>query len=63
MNRKKAIICTLLLFIVSALVIVGIAFANNLLFHAIACHLAGLKLADWIEKFYNWLMKDSSNEK
>jgi hypothetical protein len=62
MSKKKAIVCTLLLFIVFASAIVGIAFINELLFHAIACYIAGLKFADWFHKFYDWLIKDSSKE-
>ncbi len=62
MSRKKAVICTILFIIILVAVWTVIGFTNEKLTRVIAYLVTGRYMANCTEKFYNWLMKDSSKE-
>lgn len=62
MSSKKAIICTILFTVVLMAAWVGIGLTNEKLFWVVCSVLAGKYIADRVEKFYRWLIKDSSKE-
>ena len=61
MDKKKAIVCTILFAIVIITIVIGSYFIKKdsgscLGYHISAC-ISGLWIADKIEKFYKWLIK------
>ena len=61
MNKKKAIICTILFIIVVSSALIGSTFIGNddgdTLFNLIISIAAGLWFGELVEKFYKWISK------
>ena len=65
MNRKKANLCTALLFLVIVGIIItllAIGEKGVILFRLATAFVTGIWLADRLEDFRNWLREDKNNQ-
>lgn len=59
MNKKKAVICTIMFSIVIYGVYIALIFAlPHKLFRIVPSIMAGFWMAERVEKFFEWLIKD-----
>lgn len=67
MCNKKAVICTIMFFIIIVGVIIGSCFIRlneqTTLFDFLAALLAGLKCTEFLFKFYDWLKTEDKKVK